>query len=162
MPVAIFSSQNLKGKPMSKRSMISRNRNEGILKGNCMSLVNFCCKVYILFTFLYAAIEECGEGLDNCDRVNGDCIDTDAGFVCVCNNGYRGDGVTCGKHVSCRFMANCIIPVHSTWPLIKHSLYVGILGTRLILCDSTGGYYCCNHLSRVWIQFRMWLHQCRK
>ena len=41
----------------------------------------------------------CGNGLDNCDRVNGQCIDTDSGFVCVCNNGYRGNGSTCGKHV---------------------------------------------------------------
>jgi cysteine-rich repeat protein len=46
---------------------------------------------------------ECAEGSDECDP-NATCTNTAGGFVCACNAGYRGDGVTCtaGEAPSCR------------------------------------------------------------
>ena len=41
-----------------------------------------------------ADIDECAEGLDNCDT-NADCVNTDGSFLCICWEGYEGDGRTC-------------------------------------------------------------------
>ena len=41
------------------------------------------------------AIPHCDDG-NLCDE-NAECIDTDAGFFCVCDNGYDGDGFNCSK-----------------------------------------------------------------
>ena len=41
-----------------------------------------------------SAMDECTLGTDNCDT-NALCIDTEASFICTCNQGYEGDGVTC-------------------------------------------------------------------
>ncbi|XP_076821613.1 uncharacterized protein LOC143468345 isoform X3 [Clavelina lepadiformis] len=38
--------------------------------------------------------DECVANFDNCDE-NAECINTDGGFDCVCNEGYTGDGFTC-------------------------------------------------------------------
>ena len=37
---------------------------------------------------------ECMLGTDNCDD-NALCIDTFGGFLCNCNSGFRGNGMTC-------------------------------------------------------------------
>ena len=39
-------------------------------------------------------VDECALDLDNCDQ-NAACIDLPEGFMCVCNDGYTGDGVFC-------------------------------------------------------------------
>ncbi len=36
----------------------------------------------------------CASGDDNCDP-NAQCISTRGSFVCICNQGYSGDGITC-------------------------------------------------------------------
>ena len=38
--------------------------------------------------------DECALGTDNCSD-NATCTDTDQSFLCACNDGYSGDGVTC-------------------------------------------------------------------
>ena len=42
--------------------------------------------------------DECAAGTDNCD-VNATCTNTPGSFLCVCNDGYSGDGVTCQPFV---------------------------------------------------------------
>ena len=34
----------------------------------------------------------------NCD-INAACTNTDGGFTCECNDGWGGDGVSCGKQM---------------------------------------------------------------
>ena len=40
-------------------------------------------------------INECKEGIHTCDD-NAKCTNTDGSFTCSCNEGYTGDGQTCG------------------------------------------------------------------
>lgn len=39
-------------------------------------------------------LDPCESGADNCDA-NAQCISTRTSFICLCNQGYRGDGITC-------------------------------------------------------------------
>ena len=39
-------------------------------------------------------IDECETGTDNCD-VDATCTNIAGNFTCTCNQGYRGDGVSC-------------------------------------------------------------------
>ena len=48
--------------------------------------------------FLYADINECMTGSDNC-HTNAQCTDTEGSFTCSCNAGYTGDGVTCTSKI---------------------------------------------------------------
>lgn len=43
---------------------------------------------------LLADVNECTEETDNCDNY-ATCTNTNGSFVCTCNQGYSGDGVTC-------------------------------------------------------------------
>ena len=45
---------------------------------------------------MHADIDECaiGTDTDNCD-VNAVCINTHGSFICQCQSGYSGNGVTC-------------------------------------------------------------------
>ena len=43
---------------------------------------------------VYAVVDECEEGLDNCDPI-ADCIDLPVGYECVCPPGFTGDGIVC-------------------------------------------------------------------
>src|SRR5688572_9161216 len=49
-----------------------------------------------------AGVDECALGLDDCD-VNATCVDQDGspGFMCACNVGWSGDGVTCTNIDEC-------------------------------------------------------------
>ena len=47
-----------------------------------------------LLISLYSDIDECALGLDNC-HADASCGDAIGSFVCTCNPGYTGDGVTC-------------------------------------------------------------------
>ena len=38
--------------------------------------------------------DECLAGTDNCDS-NAQCTNTVGSFICACNTGYSGDGVSC-------------------------------------------------------------------
>ena len=38
--------------------------------------------------------DECALSMDNCDQ-NAVCMNTIGAFVCSCNDGFSGDGVTC-------------------------------------------------------------------
>ena len=42
----------------------------------------------------YTDIDECSSNKDNCHD-NAECTNTRGGFICKCNTGYSGDGVTC-------------------------------------------------------------------
>ena len=46
--------------------------------------------------FVFVDYDECVANFDNCDE-NAECINTDGGFDCVCNEGYTGDGFTCTR-----------------------------------------------------------------
>ena len=62
-------------------------------------------KFYITFVFL--DINECIEGLTTCDvngtctastvqcHVDATCSNTPGSYMCVCNNGYDGNGILC-------------------------------------------------------------------
>ena len=43
--------------------------------------------------------DECAAGTDNCDD-NATCLDTDQSFLCACNDGYSGDGITCDQQTA--------------------------------------------------------------
>ena len=64
--------------------------------------MHVCMYVYV---FVYARrfanhefaafADECADpALNNCN-INASCKDTDNGFLCECNAGFRGDGVQC-------------------------------------------------------------------
>ena len=54
------------------------------------------CPVIVVCTtnFLNTDINECSEGIDDCD-INADCADTDGSFTCICRQGYSGNGTFC-------------------------------------------------------------------
>ena len=45
-------------------------------------------------------INECASGTDNCDE-DATCSNIPGSFVCTCNSGFSGDGVTCIELVPC-------------------------------------------------------------
>ncbi|XP_028408890.1 scavenger receptor cysteine-rich type 1 protein M130-like [Dendronephthya gigantea] len=54
----------------------------------------------------FGNVEYCSLGLHNCER-NSQCIDTDNGFTCRCNQGFTGHGVTCSDIDECSSVNNC-------------------------------------------------------
>ena len=40
-------------------------------------------------------IDECALNTDDCDDLNGECIDTPDGFECTCKPDFTGDGKNC-------------------------------------------------------------------
>ena len=42
----------------------------------------------------YTDVDECNAGMDICAD-HASCMDTDGSFMCTCNTGYAGDGMTC-------------------------------------------------------------------
>lgn len=53
-------------------------------------------------------MNECELGADNC-HVKADCVDKDAGFECVCMDGYNGDGTQCVRESDVRELFNCAL-----------------------------------------------------
>ena len=50
--------------------------------------------------YTHADINECATGTNNCN-VNAVCTNTNGSFICRCQSGYIGDGVTCnGMRIS--------------------------------------------------------------
>ena len=43
---------------------------------------------------LLADLDECTEDIHNCHG-NATCMDIPGSFLCTCNSGFTGDGVTC-------------------------------------------------------------------
>ena len=61
------------------------------LKYTCIVLV--CA---IVEYFISPDINECEDVMNNnCDIVNGLCINTNGSYHCSCNMGYSGDGIDC-------------------------------------------------------------------
>ena len=56
--------------------------------------VNCKCYYYSHLMLSYPDVNECAEGIDDCDQ-NAECSDTEGSYNCTCNHGYSGDGVTC-------------------------------------------------------------------
>ena len=60
-------------------------------------LVPFCPAILYsirMYPSLHADIDECELDTDNC-HVNATCTDVIGSFVCTCNSGFEGNGVTC-------------------------------------------------------------------
>ena len=52
---------------------------------------HLCIVTYIPPTLIYADMDECSYGLNNCTD-NADCIDKEGGFDCQCSEGFIGNG----------------------------------------------------------------------
>ena len=73
---------------------------------NCAGTIFIIHKHYYVDTYIYLClhtfvcnmkftdIPECERGLDDCDT-NATCTNTFGSYVCTCNTGFTGDGVTC-------------------------------------------------------------------
>ena len=71
---------------------------------NCAGTICIIHKHYYVDTYIYLClfvcnikftdIPECERGLDDCDT-NATCTNTFGSYVCTCNTGFTGDGVTC-------------------------------------------------------------------
>ena len=53
--------------------------------------------IILLFCFLGSVvdIDECATNVHNCDALLASCANSIGSFVCTCNQGYSGDGITC-------------------------------------------------------------------
>ena len=58
-----------------------------------MRISKVLCVQCAVFQPIFADVDECAEGTDNC-HTNADCTDTVGSFQCTCSPGYSGDGVT--------------------------------------------------------------------
>ena len=47
-----------------------------------------------IYYHIIVDIDECSVNTDNCD-INARCNNTDGSYICVCNDGYMGDGQSC-------------------------------------------------------------------
>ena len=68
-------------------------------------IVNFFKNIYCctqLSIQKCADVDECAEGTDNCHREsNATCEDTDGSFMCMCRDGFSGNGTSCeGKSMN--------------------------------------------------------------
>ena len=59
------------------------------------------CFSFSWFNF-FTDIDECSVGTNNC-HANAACLNTKGSFDCVCNIGYKGDGVDCISKLSQRW-----------------------------------------------------------
>lgn len=62
--------------------------------------MKYFIKIYIFYIIfkmylIWLDIDECKEGIYNCDRRKGNCINIIGLFKCYCNEDYEGDGVWC-------------------------------------------------------------------
>ena len=44
--------------------------------------------------FFHIDLDECSEGIDNCG-IHARCINVVGSYLCQCENGYIGDGISC-------------------------------------------------------------------
>ena len=56
--------------------------------------------ISIIYTIVTVDVNECASGTDNCDA-DATCSNIPGSFICVCNPGFSGDGVTCIELVPC-------------------------------------------------------------
>ena len=61
---------------------------------NIHKILNIADILVIRAIIVFIDIDECETGSDNCD-VDATCTNTAGNFTCNCNQGYRGDGVSC-------------------------------------------------------------------
>lgn len=55
---------------------------------------NILLSSYFTLRNVSSDIDECSEGLDECDD-NAQCVNTPGSYRCVCESGYQGDGFDC-------------------------------------------------------------------
>ena len=92
-----------------------------------------------------AVVNECEEGLDNCDPL-ATCIDQTNGFVCVCPPGFTGDGTTCyGIHTPINSPTHCIIHLHLQIlpPLFPCTVKVGFAEDNYEFTEGDGDVSVC-------------------
>ena len=63
-----------------------------------VTLGTFTRSVYVYYSCSTLDVDECQMEIDNCD-INAQCSDNVGSFLCTCNIGYSGDGVTCSKWI---------------------------------------------------------------
>lgn len=66
-------------------------------------------------TYICPDIDECALGLDNCHDTLATCTDVigaEDSFLCTCNPGYTGSGVTCTTTVTSKYIYLCTILMH--------------------------------------------------
>ena len=62
-----------------------------------------------MLQFIIIDIDECSTGNANCAE-QASCMDTDGSFMCICNTGYTGNGITCkGELLICTINFNTIL-----------------------------------------------------
>ena len=70
-----------------------------ICTGWCLLLSSFMLFIHNLINLESPDINECLLGTDDCSS-NAACVNTPGSFVCTCNSGYFGSGVSClGNHL---------------------------------------------------------------
>ena len=58
--------------------------------------------------YSYADIDECEDGLDNCN-IYANCTDNTGSFDCACISGFSGDGVNCTSKWFLIVLQYCIL-----------------------------------------------------
>ena len=64
-----------------------------------------CSEQFVANTFYSKDVDECSSGTFRCDD-NANCTNTIGSFLCNCQSGYAGDGLTCEglqSNFYCRF-----------------------------------------------------------
>ena len=65
------------------------------------------CRIITLYS---ADIDECEDGFDICHQSRAVCTNTIGSYVCTCNEGYTGDGISCaGKSAQFHNIVQCYI-----------------------------------------------------
>ena len=58
--------------------------------------------------FFNLAMDKCGPGQNKCDK-NAQCSQNKTKIICTCNEGFKGNGLTCRSKSLARFFYSCNI-----------------------------------------------------
>ena len=74
------------------KDMSYRMRQSVLVSFQYLSILPY--EIYCTCISFKLDIDECNEGTDLCDT-NANCINNNGSYVCMCNSGYEGSGLTC-------------------------------------------------------------------